>query len=206
MNKFRIPFVCLAAVACLALSIPAAAQGNRQSQPVENTNTPVPVQGTVAVSGTPSVSIANTVRNPVLISDVHGEVRSPFQFWEYYDFTGETGTKVWTPIPPSSAYSRAEIRQLSISVVSDTEGYCHCWLSASWPRPTGEAARAPVYLALPGTRHSKSFYSYQITLLLHLFQEIGKPLDLGCAFLPLSGESNLNHVNVNYSIAGYFVQ
>src|SRR5215470_13584327 len=63
-----------------ATSQPATPQGARPSTPVEIVApVPVPVSGSLGISGTPNVVVANTTSSPVVVSDADNPAKSPFQ-------------------------------------------------------------------------------------------------------------------------------
>jgi hypothetical protein len=62
----------------LLVSRPAPAAPPPSSTPVTVTNTPLPVQGTVAVSSLPAIPLSNTNATPLYVRDVDNSAQQPF--------------------------------------------------------------------------------------------------------------------------------
>jgi len=75
------------------------------SIPVNVTNTPLPVQGTVAISNSPNVTLSNTSATPLYVRDVDSSPLQPFMAWCSLDAFNPPGGNfpscVFAPVPPA---------------------------------------------------------------------------------------------------------
>jgi len=95
------------------------------SIPVAVTNTPLPVQGTVAISNSPNVTLSNTSATPLYVRDVDSSPLQPYMMWCTLDAFSPPGGNfpscIFNPTPPAGKRFVIEFISLDLELSSGTK-------------------------------------------------------------------------------------